>query len=309
MDVSELLTRLRAIHGDAYQYLFTRNKVKTSDCIDIECKHHGVFTQRVHDHLYHKAGCPRCANEQRRTGFVELAVQKYGDVYDYSQVVYKNKFTPVVITCKEHGDFEQVPEVHLSSVVGCQKCRVASRTTSVGEFVLKASLVHHNKYQYTNVVYKNCKQKVTICCPHHGEFDQTPDNHLRGAGCPRCAGDTLRGKYVAGRLYDDDKVGTLYVARFSDATEDFIKVGITSRRKTSYRYGILHCGYQVDLIHEFKMPIRRANEIERKVLERLNCDKYRPMRKFGGYTECVSTDIQKVTECIVTLMCDEKETA
>lgn len=307
MDGPELLTRLNVIHGGVYQYVNVGDKVRACDSIDIVCKQHGVFTQRVHDHLYHKAGCPRCADDQKRTGFVDLAVQKYGDVYDYSKVVYKNNFTPVTISCMKHGDFDQVPSVHLSSVVGCPKCKVDARTSTADGFASRASQIHNNKYTYGDVRYKSCKQKVTICCPRHGDFNQTPDNHLRGAGCPRCAGDTLRGKYVAGRLYDEDKMGTLYVARFRDTIEDFIKVGITSRQKTSHRYGVTHNGYQVDVLYEFKMPIRRANEVEREVLERLNSDKYSPNRKFGGYTECVSTSAIRVTECILTLIGDEKD--
>lgn len=307
MDTSELLNRLKDIHSGAYQYNITTNAVKTSDCIEVVCKQHGVFMPRVHDHLYHKSGCPQCADAQKRAGFVELAVQKYGNLYDYSKVVYRNNFTPVIISCSKHGDFVQVPGVHLSSVVGCPKCKVDARTTDVDEFVSRASLVHDAKYTYVKVQYKNCKQKVIICCPYHGEFSQTPDNHLRGAGCPRCAGDTLRGKYVAGRLYDESKAGILYVARFTDGVEEFVKVGITSRQKTSYRYGVIHKGYDVEVLHEFKLPIRQANEVERKVLESLCCDRYRPLRKFGGYTECVTTDPNKVVDCILTFICDEKE--
>lgn len=28
---------------------------------------------------------------------------------------------------------------------------------------------------------------MIIICPEHGEFLQTPNNHLRGKGCPKCA--------------------------------------------------------------------------------------------------------------------------
>lgn len=165
MDISRLLARLRVIHGDAYQYANVDTTVKTSDSIDIICNRHGVFTQRVHDHLYHKSGCPHCATEQKRSGFVELAMRKYENVYDYSKVLYKNNFTPVVITCIKHGDFEQVPSVHLSSMVGCPQCKVDARASTRDKFVSRAAQIHNDRYTYVGVVYKNCKQKVTICCP------------------------------------------------------------------------------------------------------------------------------------------------
>lgn len=53
-------------------------------------------------------------------------------------------------------------------------------------FVEKAKKIHNNKYDYSKVDYVNCKIKVCIVCPEHGEFWQTPDNHLQGRGCPVC---------------------------------------------------------------------------------------------------------------------------
>ena len=38
--------------------------------------------------------------------FIEKARVKHGDRYDYSKVVYVRSKDKVIITCKEHGDFE-----------------------------------------------------------------------------------------------------------------------------------------------------------------------------------------------------------
>ena len=53
-------------------------------------------------------------------------------------------------------------------------------------FIQKARKVHNNKYDYSLVFYANAKTKVSIICPVHGEFKQTPDAHLHGSGCPKC---------------------------------------------------------------------------------------------------------------------------
>ena len=53
-------------------------------------------------------------------------------------------------------------------------------------FIEKANLVHNNKYDYSKVNYINNKEKVCIICPEHGEFWQTPKDHLAGCGCSRC---------------------------------------------------------------------------------------------------------------------------
>ena len=54
------------------------------------------------------------------------------------------------------------------------------------EFIKKAREVHGDKYDYSKVEYKGVKHKVVIVCPHHGDFNQNPSNHLLGAGCPIC---------------------------------------------------------------------------------------------------------------------------
>lgn len=63
-------------------------------------------------------------------------------------------------------------------------------------FIEKARKKHGNKYDYSKVVYVNSTTKVCIICPIHGEFWQTPQGHLRGNSCPKCAnkkrGDTFR---------------------------------------------------------------------------------------------------------------------
>jgi len=58
---------------------------------------------------------------------------------------------------------------------------------SCKEFIEKASKIHNSKYDYSEVNYKNSKEKVCIICPEHGEFWQIPNSHLMGHGCPRCA--------------------------------------------------------------------------------------------------------------------------
>lgn len=68
-------------------------------------------------------------------------------------------------------------------------------TTEV--FILKAKKIHQNTYDYSNVVYgKNNKEKVTITCKIHGDFKQSPDSHLSGKGCKRCA--TIKSKTIHG---------------------------------------------------------------------------------------------------------------
>jgi hypothetical protein len=101
-------------------------------------------------------------------------------------VHYINAYTNVIIICPIHGEFEQKPINHLNT--GCPYCSSRSKiNTEI--FIEKAKKVHKDKnYDYSKVDYINSSTLVTIICPIHGEFKQIPSNHLRGKGCPYCAG-------------------------------------------------------------------------------------------------------------------------
>ena len=54
------------------------------------------------------------------------------------------------------------------------------------EFIKDARKVHGDKYDYSKVEYDGAHKKVCIICPKHGEFEQTPHDHLARKGCPKC---------------------------------------------------------------------------------------------------------------------------
>ncbi len=82
--------------------------------------------------------------------------------------------------------------IHLKGS-GCQTCSWHI-TTTTSEFIEKAHKIekHKDKYSYEKTVYgiKNT-EKVIITCLIHGDFYQTPMEHLAGCGCPVC-GKTIR---------------------------------------------------------------------------------------------------------------------
>ena len=55
------------------------------------------------------------------------------------------------------------------------------------KFIDKAVAVHGDLYDYSSVEYTSSSEKVCIICPEHGEFWQSPADHVRGRGCPVCA--------------------------------------------------------------------------------------------------------------------------
>ena len=59
----------------------------------------------------------------------------------------------------------------------------------LNKFKEKASIIHKNKYNYDKFIFINKTTKGIITCPIHGDFLQTPKNHLKGQGCPECGKD------------------------------------------------------------------------------------------------------------------------
>lgn len=67
------------------------------------------------------------------------------------------------------------------------------RTKKSKDFVERSNIIHNFKYNYDLVVYENCRTKVIIICPFHGEFRQTPNAHLYSeSGCEKCAREARR---------------------------------------------------------------------------------------------------------------------
>lgn len=54
------------------------------------------------------------------------------------------------------------------------------------KFVDQARTIHGDNYNYSKSIYKTLKAKLVIVCPEHGEFQQSPKEHLSGKGCRKC---------------------------------------------------------------------------------------------------------------------------
>lgn len=177
--------KARFIHGNKYDYSKVEY-INAQTKIRIICPEHGEFFQKPYSHL-NNHGCPKCkgylANHiKAKELFIETAQKIHGMKYDYSKVNYINNKAKVCIICPEHGEFWQTPSLHLRGAE-CPECFKNSRFKL---FVEKSIKTHNNKYDYSKVNYISAETKVCIICPEHGEFWQTPHQHLRGYGCQKC---------------------------------------------------------------------------------------------------------------------------
>jgi very-short-patch-repair endonuclease len=180
----DFIERAKKVHGDKFDYSKVEY-VNSNTKVCIICPIHGEFWQRPADHI-RGVGCRLCYGNEKMTKetFIEKAIMVHGNKYDYSKVEYNGNKTKVCIICPIHGEFWQRPNDHLSGYA-CPYCGNNLKKTTK-QFISEARKIHEDKYDYSKVEYIKAHAKVCIICPIHGEFWQTPQNHLHGANCPYC---------------------------------------------------------------------------------------------------------------------------
>jgi very-short-patch-repair endonuclease len=193
MTTETFIEKARKVHGAKYDYSLVEYK-KSRFKVKIICPKHGVFEQIPNNHL-RGMECIKCGlikvqefAESRKLStqeFIDKAVQVHGNRFDYSKTEYSSCSTEVKIVCPKHGEFSQIPSVHLAGK-GCRECSDEKHRSNQQEFLDKVRKVHGDRYDYSLVDYVTTREKVKIKCPKHGIFEQTPANHLKGQGCPVC---------------------------------------------------------------------------------------------------------------------------
>jgi tRNA(Ser,Leu) C12 N-acetylase TAN1 len=291
LSTKTFIEKAKAVHGDRYDYSHVEY-VNIKAPITIICPDHGDFIQVPTDHIHQKAGCPDCGRlrtgaAQRRTtrDFIRTAKSVHGDRYDYSHVEYVNNKTPVTINCPDHGNFEQVPTDHLSGKA-CPDCGVVhsamARRHTTDEFIDKARALHGERYDYSQVEYLGNHTKVTIICPDHGPFEQTPTNHLFKCGCPDCAESG----------FNPNKRATLYyLAIATDDGDTRYKIGITNRTvEERFRPPDL-ARIRIVWTREYRVGLRAAKH-EAEILRQYAGDRYYgPDILQTGNTELFTHDV------------------
>jgi hypothetical protein len=195
LSVEQLKQQASNKHNNIYGYdLWAVNTIR-SDTVDIVCKIHGVFRQRLPSHI-RGSGCQQCGLVKQRQGHSTLkqvkqrAVNIHNDKYDYSLWISGSKTTDTfTVICPIHDKFETTVHRHVLLRTGCRSCGYDSSRKGVNYFIEKAKIVHGDKYDYSLVeINAHRLDEITIVCDVHGKFNQVLMNHSEGAGCRVCAG-------------------------------------------------------------------------------------------------------------------------
>ena len=307
----QFIEEVKQVHGDKYDYSLVEY-IKAKDKVTIICPKHGEFRQSPDKHLAGK-GCKNCgvtsSSSKRRYSkekFIELCNNVHNNKYNYEKTDYHSCYDKITVTCPFHGDFIQEASKHISGH-GCQKCsneRIGnSKKSNKYNFIEKSNLSHNNKYNYSKVEYNKAKEKVTIICPEHGEFEQTPSNHIKGKGCPTCKAENssiFNVRWLEDHPNQTKRTVILYLIKIESNNESFLKLGLTNRSvKQRFQYGLNL--YEYETLREEEISIQNAILIEQEAKNEYKSSKYTPKDKFPGWTECYNINtLDQLTSLINT---------
>lgn len=171
------IKRAIEVHGmEKYSY-GKLNYVNATTKTTVVCPLHGDFAVAPAN-LTRGRGCPKCNPKF-------FSSSKSAPYYDWHEESYTRELE---VSCSEAQSFlfrtasytEQMYESELKRIEYQKKNDQKER------FIKRAKDLHKEKYDYSQVSYKNAREKVQILCQKHGPFYQTPDSHLSGRGCPKC---------------------------------------------------------------------------------------------------------------------------
>lgn len=158
-------------------------------------------------------------------------------------------------------------------------------------FITKAINIHKNKYMYDKVIYTNNKNKVIITCPYHGDFLQTPANHLQGQTCPKCnVGGYSKSHWIRFCNNKKDSEPKVYIIRCFNTQENFIKIGRTSN-SVFKRFSYKLLPYEFEVIKEIKGSPSFVFDKENELHKLCRHFQYYPKIYFEGITECFTLKV------------------
>lgn len=285
------------IHNNKYTYEKC-NYINSRTKVTITCPIHGDFEQTPSTHIQGSI-CKQCSIENTKTtieNFITIANKIHQNKYDYSLSNYINAVTKIKIICKIHGVFFQTPHSHISSESGCPKCGNSIKSRTQEDFIKESNIVHNYKYDYSSLKYINCRNKVKIICPEHGEFEQLPQSHLKGNGCKKC-GTEYSGHSITDWIHrcnkKKNKFPLLYIINCFNKNENFIKIGITSNT-IKRRYGDkIAMPYNFSILYTFRSTPEDIFKKEKMIFKQFKKFKYLPKLYFAGQNECFLKEIKE----------------
>lgn len=235
--------------------------------------------------------------------------------YDFSDSDFKGVNKPITLRCSIHNKVIVLNKAELLKTNKNNKCEECeSEFTEFYQkesFIAKANRRYDSRYDYSKIEDYKYREYVNIICPIHGEYKQMPQVHLFSAtGCTKCGdeysksfGGYSRSAYINKARSDTSNV---YIIKITGNNEVFYKIGITSYTVAiRYKQGYMPEQYNIEIQHTFNdLDKGLAYDFEKLLHKKNKINKYKPLIKFAGYTECftqVPTDLKEYLDLLETI--------
>lgn len=118
--------------------------------------------------------------------FKKESIEKFGDIFDYSESDYKTKKDKIKIKCQHGHEFYRSITQQLK-IGSCPICKKKINCTE--DFIKESKLIHgETKFDYSLVQFKSYNDKVALICNDCGKITyQKITNNLMGKGCYNCS--------------------------------------------------------------------------------------------------------------------------
>lgn len=225
------LEHFRNVHGYKYDYS-NSHLVHHQTKVEILCLTcEKSFMQTPSSHRAGN-GCPFCGkkstdlkNSLTHEEFVQKAIQKHGDRFDYSNSLYVSRKKNIIITCKKCNYTTNKPAyMHLRNR-GCSNCLQCKRMTHE-EFCKRISDKHGaGRFSYVTEYISKANNVTYNCLKCSKTITQLAEYHLE-CGCLYCNG-SKHDIYFVDRLidrYGTDKFDFSFVKIESKDLSDHIQI-------------------------------------------------------------------------------------
>lgn len=293
--LSDFIAQAKIIHKDKYNYdstVYINDKTK----VKVFCNlHKEFFNISPRKHL-NKCGCKKCgiisSSKKLKTpeiNYLNKVKLLHPDITILSEYINGNCY----IFFKDKYGYGKVRAQNLLKF----KPNIRSAINKTEYFINQAREVHGDLYDYSLVEYKEAKVKIKIIS-EYGIFEQTPQAHLSGKGCPIKAKNYKKENPPGWSYSQWQKVGEssrnflafqCYIIKCWNKEEKFYKIGKTYTDVKKRFSGVREMPYNYEIIN-IQIGTAKYISILENILKKLNKNNYYiPKLKFQGCYECFTT--------------------
>ena len=221
-------------HHDKYDYSLIKEYVNNKKKVDIICKEHGIFSQRMTDHMI-GIGCPECTQVRFRTStedFIKRSKEIHNNKYLYSDnISFKSNKDKVEINCREHGIFLQQVNSHLSGA-GCLSCKESKGESEVRNYLFINAIEFIQQKKFSDCVYHSGLSfdfylpEYNICIEYNGIQHYKPIEYFGGS-------EKFNYQLIRDKIKNDYCLKNnihLIIIKYNESVEDKLSIFLDNHR-------------------------------------------------------------------------------